>query len=142
MDAVGIAEDKVRELIRVRGLDPASQIAEARRLAEDTVTDYDERSLLGQLPPLGAMEHAPWRAYAAAAGFGSLQPLLDAPAVEENWINSPTEIYAARASRLEHLVELGLLTPQTASFLSRFLDGRAAAIGRGAPLADVTRAQR
>jgi pilus assembly protein CpaF len=91
MDAVRIVEDEVRELIRRRGLDPASQGSEVRRLVEAAVNDYDERSLLGALPPLGQLERARRHVYDAVAGFGALQPLLDDPTIEEIWINSPVK---------------------------------------------------
>ena len=52
MDAVAIVEDEVRELVRRRGLDPDREPSRLRSLVEDVVADYDERSLLGTLPPL------------------------------------------------------------------------------------------
>ena len=88
MDAVRIVEDEVRELIRVRGLDPVQQVPEVRRLVEAAVQDYDERSLLGSLPALGQLDKARKRVFDAVAGYGPLQPLLDDPTVEEIWINS------------------------------------------------------
>lgn len=88
MDAVRIVEDEVRELIRRRGLDPTLQSAEVRRLVEAAVNDYDERSLVGSLPPLGHREQAGKYVFDAVAGYGALQPLLDDPEIEEIWINS------------------------------------------------------
>ncbi|MGO4434053.1 CpaF family protein, partial [Paenarthrobacter sp. RAF9] len=77
MDAVKIVEGEVRELIRRRGLDPLEQTADVRRLVEAAVSDYDERALLGPLPPLGHLEAARRHVFDAVAGFGPLQPLLD-----------------------------------------------------------------
>ncbi len=90
MDAVRIVEDEVRELIRRRGLDPATETFEIHRLVEAAVSDYDERALLGSLPPLGHVERARKHVYDAVAGYGPLQPLLDDPSVEEIWLNSPS----------------------------------------------------
>lgn len=70
MDAVRIVEDEVRELIRRRGLDPTHQGAEVRRLVEAAVHDYDERSLVGKLPPIGHLEQARRHVYDAVAGYG------------------------------------------------------------------------
>lgn len=81
MDAVQIVEDEVRELIRRRGLDPLRQAGEVRRLVEAAVSDYDERALLGPLPPIGPLETARRFIYDAVAGFGALQPLLDDPGI-------------------------------------------------------------
>lgn len=41
MDALRIAEGEVRELIRLRGIDPLREAAETRRLVDAAVTDYD-----------------------------------------------------------------------------------------------------
>lgn len=101
MDGVRIIEDEVRELIRRRGLDPTLHISEVRQLVEASVRDYDERSLLGGLPRLGQLEEARRIVFDAVAGFGPLQPLLDDPDVEEIWINSPTEVFAARGGSSE-----------------------------------------
>src|SRR4051812_41630323 len=101
MEAVGIVEGEVRELIRRRGLDPLEQTEEVRRLVEDAVNDYDERALLGPLPPLGHLETARRHVFDAVAGFGPLQPFLDDPGIEEIWINAPHEIYVARNGESE-----------------------------------------
>lgn len=92
MDAVQIVEDEVRELIRRRGLDPSRQAGEVRRLVEAAVTDYDERALMGPLPPIGPLEAARRFVFDAVAGFGVLQPLLDDPTIEEIWLNAPVKI--------------------------------------------------
>lgn len=92
MDAVRIVEDEVRELIRRRGLDPLRQAGEVRRLVDAAVSDYDERALMGPLPPIGPLEPARRFVFDAVAGFGALQPFLDDPDIEEIWINAPVKI--------------------------------------------------
>ena len=52
MDALAVVEDEVRELVRRRALDPAVDSAVIRRLIDDVVTDYEERSLTSALPGL------------------------------------------------------------------------------------------
>lgn len=101
MDGQRIIEDEVRELVRRRGLDPAEHVIEVRRIVNAAVRDYDERSLLEGLPRLGQLEETGRAVFDAVAGFGPLQPLLDDPDVEEIWINSPTEIFAARGGSSE-----------------------------------------
>src|SRR5207344_1673629 len=44
VDPVAIVADEVRELIRRRGLDPTRDVPGVRRLIEDAIADYDERS--------------------------------------------------------------------------------------------------
>ncbi|KHL04988.1 CpaF family protein [Sinomonas humi] len=101
MDAFRIVEEEVRELVRVRGLDPLRQHAEVRRLVDAAVADYDERALLGAVPALGSLDTARRHVFDAVAGLGPLQPLLDDPDVEEIWINAPHEVFAARRGESE-----------------------------------------
>ena len=135
MDAVGIVEDEVRTLIRLRGLDPASQVEEVRRLVEDAVTDYDERSLTGTLPPLGRPDNVRRQVFDAVAGFGVLQPLLDDPGVEEIWINSPAEIYLARDGRSE-LTSLSLTPEQLRLLVERMLKSSGRRLDLSSPFVD------
>lgn len=101
MDGQRIIEEEVREHVRRRGLDPTENVAEVRRIVESAVRDYDERSLLDGLPRLGQLDETGKAVFDAIAGFGPLQPLLDDPEVEEIWINSPSEVFAARAGSSE-----------------------------------------
>ena len=87
MGAVDTVEAEVRELVRRRGLDPVQDRIAVRRLVEDVVADYDERSLTSSLPPLVDTDSARQAVYDAVAGFGPLQRHLDDPGVEEIWIN-------------------------------------------------------
>ncbi|MBD7995408.1 CpaF family protein [Arthrobacter sp. Sa2CUA1] len=135
MDAVRIVEDEVRELIRVRGLDPARQVPEVRRLVEAAVQDYDERSLLGSLPALGQLDQARKRVFDAVAGYGALQPLLDDPTVEEIWINSPGEVYAARDGRSE-LTALTLTAEQVRDLVERMLKSSGRRLDLSSPFVD------
>jgi pilus assembly protein CpaF len=135
MDAVRIVEDEVRELIRRRGLDPLHQTAEVRRLVEAAVTDYDERALMGPLPPLGPLESARRFVFDAVAGFGALQPLLDDPGIEEIWINAPTEIYVARNGESE-LTSLSLTDQQVRDLVERMLKSSGRRLDISSPFVD------
>ncbi|RJK96372.1 CpaF family protein [Vallicoccus soli] len=96
MGAVAVVEDEVRELVRRRGLDPVADPQAVRRLVDEVVADYDERSLSGSLPPLADLAGAARHVYDAVAGFGPLQKFLDDPTVEEVWVNEPTRVFVAR----------------------------------------------
>lgn len=137
MDAVRIVEDEVRELIRRRGLDPLHQTAEVRRLVEAAVTDYDERALMGPLPPLGPLESARRYVFDAVAGFGALQPLLDDPGIEEIWINAPTEIYVARNGESE-LTSLSLTDQQVRDLVERMLKSSGRRLDISSPFVDAS----
>jgi len=87
VNAITVVEDEVRELVRRRGLDPATDVAAVRRLVDDVITDYDERTLTSSLPPLPDQRYTARTVFDAVAGFGPLQRHLDDPTVEEVWIN-------------------------------------------------------
>ncbi|WP_265520949.1 CpaF family protein [Oerskovia flava] len=98
---VAILETEVRELIRRRGLDPARDRAGIDQLVRDALADYDTRTALGVVPPLADAHAAARTVVDAVAGLGPLQQYLDDPAVEEIWINSPTQVFIARGGEPE-----------------------------------------
>jgi pilus assembly protein CpaF len=101
VNALGLVEDEVRELVRRRGLDPQAEPAAVQRLVEDVVADYDERALTSTLPALLNTADAAKEIFHAVAGFGPLQPYLDDPTVEEIWVNAPGRVFVARRGRSE-----------------------------------------
>ncbi|HEX7186614.1 MAG TPA: CpaF family protein, partial [Actinomycetes bacterium] len=96
MNAIAVVEDEVRELVRRRGLDPVADPGSVRRLVDEVIADYDERSVSGSLPQLVDTRLAARAVFDAVAGFGPLQKYLDDPTVEEIWINEPTKVFIAR----------------------------------------------
>ncbi|MBM6546894.1 CpaF family protein [Janibacter sp. YIM B02568] len=96
MDAHALVEAEVRELIRRTGVDPVGDQRSVAELVREAVSDYDERSMTGAMPLLGNFEDAVKRVMDAVAGFGPLQQYLDDPAVEEIWINAPSQVFVAR----------------------------------------------
>ena len=101
MDGVAILETEVRELIRRRGLDPVRDRPGVVALVTDAIADYDERSVVGAVPPLVDPVAAHKSVVDAVAGLGPLQKYLDDPEVEEIWINSPTQVFVARRGEAE-----------------------------------------
>jgi len=101
VEATAIVEDEVRELVRRRAIDPADDASAVRRLAEEVVADYDERSLTGRLPVLVDRDAVVRTVVDAVAGYGPLQVHLDDPEVEEIWINEPGKVFVARGGRSE-----------------------------------------
>jgi pilus assembly protein CpaF len=72
-----------------------------RRIVDDVVATYDERSLSRQLPPLGDAQAVARTVLDSVAGFGPLQRYLDDPTIEEIWINEPGKVFIARRGRSE-----------------------------------------
>lgn len=137
MDAVHVVEGEVRELIRRRGLDPSRQVDEVQLLVSDAVADYEERSVLGFLPPLGRLDAARKQIYDAVAGFGALQPFLDDPTVEEIWINAPSEVYIARNGESE-LTALSLSEQQVRDLVEKMLKSSGRRLDLSSPFVDAS----
>ncbi|MBK5307498.1 MAG: CpaF family protein [Frankiaceae bacterium] len=101
MSGVESVEAEVRELVRRRGLDPIEDRAAVRRLVDEVIAEYDERTLISSLAPLADRHTAARAVYDAVAGFGPLQRHLDDPTVEEIWINEPGRVFIARRGSSE-----------------------------------------
>lgn len=135
MDAVTIVESEVRELIRRGKIDPMSETSEVLRLIEAALLDYDERALLGAVPRLGQTAVARQLIFDSVTGFGALQPYLDDPAVEEIWINAPSEIYVARRSESE-LTGLNLSAQQVRDLVEKMLKSSGRRLDLSSPFVD------
>ncbi|HMG31320.1 MAG TPA: ATPase, T2SS/T4P/T4SS family [Jiangellaceae bacterium] len=101
MTALEIIDAEVRDVVRREGLDPVADPAAVRRIVDDVVATYDERSLSRPLPPLGDARTVARTVLDSVAGFGPLQRYLDDPTVEEIWINEPGKVFIARRGRSE-----------------------------------------
>ena len=101
MSAASVVEGEVRELVRRRGIDPQTEPGVVRRLVEEVLTDYEDRTLVADLPPVLDRPQVAGAVFDAVAGFGALQPLLDDPSVEEVWVNGPGRVFVARHGRSE-----------------------------------------
>lgn len=133
-DAATAVEDEVRELVRRRGIDPAVDTAAMRRLIDDVIADYDERSVTGALPPLVDRSATARAVLDAVAGFGPLQPYLDDPAVEEIWINDPGRVFVARHGRSE-LTTTILTAEQVRDLVERMLKSSGRRVDLSSPFA-------
>jgi pilus assembly protein CpaF len=101
MTALEIIDAEVRDVVRREGLDPVADPAAVRRIVDDVVATYDERSLSRPLPPLGDAQSVVRTVLDSVAGFGLLQRYLDDPTIEEVWINEPGKVFIARRGRSE-----------------------------------------
>jgi pilus assembly protein CpaF len=120
VSARSIVEGEVRELVRRRSLDPVLEPDETRRLVEDVIADYVDRSMMSTLPSLGDAESMAGAVFDQVAGFGPLQPFLDDRTVEEIWINEPGRVFVARRGRSE-LTKVILTSEQVADLVERML---------------------
>ena len=137
VDGVAIVAEEVRELIRRRGVDPAADATGVRRLVEDAVADYDERTMSGSLPPLADVAATVKRVLDDVAGFGPLQQYLDDPSVEEIWINEPSKVFVARAGVSE--LTTTILRPQEVrDLVERMLKTSGRRVDLSSPFVDAT----
>jgi pilus assembly protein CpaF len=137
MDAVAIVSDEVREIIRRRGIDPGRDAKDIRRLVEDAVAGYDERTLTRALPPLVDAEGAVKQVLDAVVGFGPLQQFLDDPAVEEIWINEPGKVFVARSGASE-LTTTILTAEDVRDLVERMLKTSGRRVDLSSPFVDAT----
>ena len=82
-----------------------------RRVVDEVLADYGERSLGSQAEPITDGDRVARDVVDAVAGLGPLQQYLDDPEVEEIWINDPGRVFIARDGRSE----LTTTTPDRAS---------------------------
>ena len=108
-----------------------------RRLVEDLVADYDERSLSGRRPPLLDTGSAVKQVLDAVVGFGPLQSYLDDPEVEEVWINEPGKVFIARRGVAE--LTTTILTDSTVrDLVERMLKSSGRRVDLSSPFVDAT----
>ena len=137
MTAVDTIEAEVRDLVRIRGLDPVQAPDRARALVEEVVADYGRRVLTSALPPVGDPEQVTRSVLDAVAGFGPLQRWLDDPEVEEIWINEPTRVFVARHGHSE--LTTTVLTPaEVTELVERMLRVSGRRLDLSQPFVDAT----
>ncbi|WP_256839698.1 CpaF family protein [Ornithinimicrobium faecis] len=128
-------EDEVREQIRQRRLDPATDDLALRHLVREVVSDFDERAMKGGVRPLQDAEEAGRLLLESVAGLGPLQQYLDDPEVEEIWINDPGKIFVARHGRSE-LTPTLLSEQQVRDLVERMLRSSGRRVDLSSPFVD------
>ena len=141
MSAVAAVEDAVRELVRRRGLDPVADPSAVRRLVDEVITDYDERSLDGALPQLTDPQAAARHVFDAVAGFGPLQRYFDDPTVEEIWINEPTKVFIARRG-MHELTTTILTADEVRDLVEKMLKSSGRRVDLSTPFVEANRRSR
>ncbi|NEE03308.1 CpaF family protein [Phytoactinopolyspora halotolerans] len=135
MDAVEIIVSDVRDLVRRTGIDPVAERTAVRRIADDVVGAYLERSLSRPLPPIDDAEKVTRAVVDIVAGYGPLQPYLDDPDVEEIWINEPGRVFVARRGRSE-LTTVILTADEVRNLVERMLKSSGRRVDFSSPFVD------
>ena len=95
MEATEVITSEVHKRIRDLDVDPRADIQRSRELIRTVIAEYDERSLVADLPLLEDKEATFRHIDHQLSGFGALQDYFDDPHVEEIWVNSPSEVFIA-----------------------------------------------
>jgi len=135
--AVAIITDRVRERIRLDGVDLGADRSLAGRYVHDEVQRYSEHALGGSLPMLADEQQAAREVVAAIVGFGVLQPLFDDPEVEEIWVNGPSKVFVARNGVPEQ-VPVELTDSQVRDLVERMLQSTGRRVDLSSPFVDAS----
>ena len=133
--AVGEVVQEVRTRVRTGGISPQEEAIEIRHLVEDILaqstdvpiaaSDYESSHLLIE------------QIANQISGFGSLQPLIDDPTVEEIWINEPERIFVARHGKSE-LTSVILGDAEVRGLVERMLASSGRRVDQSNPFVDAT----
>lgn len=138
MNALGLVEDEVRELVRRRGLDPARDDGTAvERLVDEVLRDYEARVHTSNLPRIDDIPAVRKAVLDRVVGFGPLQPLIDDPEVEEVWINGPGRVFCARNGR-HILTNLALSERAIRDLVEKMLRTSGRRLDLSSPFVDAT----
>lgn len=129
--------ERVRERVRLDGVDISSDAGLAESYVRDEVRRYSERALGGSVPLLDDEAQVAREVVAALTGLGPLQPYLDDPAVEELWINAPDEIYVAREGVSER-TPLALTDGEVRDLVERMLQSTGRRVDLSSPFVDAS----
>jgi pilus assembly protein CpaF len=133
--AVELLDEQVRDAVRREGVDPQLDGVAVRRIAEQAIAAYDQRSLSGAVAPLADRDDVITELLARVAGYGPLQRYLDDPTVEEVWINDPSRVFVARDGRHE-LTTTILTAEQVRDLVERLLKTSGRRVDLSQPFVD------
>lgn len=135
--AVSIITDRVRERVRLDGVDLGADRTLAGRYVHDEVQRYSEHALGGTLPMLADEQQTARDIVAAIVGFGVLQPLFDDPEVEEIWINGPERVFVAR-NGVPELTAIELTATEVRDLVERMLQSTGRRVDLSSPFVDAS----
>ncbi len=137
MSALTTIADRVRERVRLDGVDLATDATLVERYVTDEVRRYSERALGGSVPLLADEAQAARAVVATLTGFGPLQPYLDDPGVEELWINAPDAVFIARGGVAEQ-TPLTLTDAEVRDLVERMLQSSGRRVDLSSPFVDAS----
>lgn len=137
MNAQALIADRVRERVKLDGVDLGADRELAARYVHDEVRRYSERALGGSVPLLENESETAKQVVASLTGFGPLQPYFDDPEVEELWINAPDQIFVARGGVPER-TGLELTDGEVRDLVERMLQSSGRRVDLSSPFVDAS----
>ena len=135
--AITIITERVRERVRLDGVDLGSDHDLAHRYVRAEVQRYSERALGGSLPMLADERQVAREIIASITGFGKLQLFFDDPDIEEIWINAPTKVFIARNGVAE-LTTVILTDTEVRDLVERMLQSTGRRVDLSSPFVDAS----
>jgi pilus assembly protein CpaF len=133
-----LLEEEVRELVRVRGVDPARDTrASVASLIDEVLSDYELRVQSSNLPRIRDRAAVRKAVLDRVSGFGGLQELFDDPDIEEIWINGPGRVFCARSGR-HILTTIALEQEEIRDLVERMLRTSGRRLDTSSPFVDAT----
>jgi pilus assembly protein CpaF len=137
MEAVEIIRAEVRDLIRVRGIDPRSEARPTADVIDEVIRSYDERTLSGSLPLLTDADAARRSVLDDLTGYGAIQQYLDDPTVEELWVNGPHAVFVSRHG-VSELTPVVLSEAEVSSLIEQLLRTTGRRVDLSSPFVDAS----
>lgn len=129
--------ERVRDRLRNERIDPRTDPARARSIAQAEVSRHNDFALARGLEVIDDEGACVRDVLAAVAGYGPLQGLLDDPTVEEIWINAPDRVFCAREGRAEQ-VHLALDDQSVRDLVERMLQATGRRVDLSHPFVDAS----
>ena len=133
--AVGDVIQEARTRVRTGGINPNEQAIELRHTVEDILAQAPAAS--NTASDIESSESFVDIITNQLSGFGSLQPLLDDPGIEEIWINEPGRIFVARNGKSE-LTNVILGDAEVRGLVERMLASSGRRVDLSNPFVDAT----
>ncbi|GAA3762086.1 ATPase, T2SS/T4P/T4SS family [Microbacterium kribbense] len=134
-DPVRAVAERVRDRLRDEQSDPARDPDRAAQIAWTEVRRHNDYALARGLEPIDDEHGCVREVLASVSGYGPLQAYLDDPTVEELWINSPSQIFVARAGASER-VPLVLTDAAVRDLVERMLQATGRRVDLSQPFVD------
>lgn len=122
--------DSLSSNARKRSLETGDQILSALDRSVDELIESGRGSSADEIQMRGQAEDQ-------LLGFGPLQPLLDDSSIEEIWINSPGQVFIARAGRAEQTA-LKFRSDEISGLVERMLRPTGRRLDRSSPFVDAS----